>query len=146
MKAFAEVVKSCGQKIHQIVPSKSYHWRPKAKDLHPYLRSLLDRLNLIIADDKITYYEKAQDSWSKYLHMDNSKIAFRFVGYLIDICALWSLFQHVWSFWDPSLPISQWTKHVRVYHCLVYVVERNSQRWQQQCSSKCKEMRKYFNE
>lgn len=77
----------------------------------------LSNLTVLLFSD----HEKAQESWQRYLRMDNSKIVDHFVGQLKSTlkcthCGHCSVTFD--PFWDLSLPIPQRTGQLRLSQCL----------------------------
>ncbi|KAJ8969175.1 hypothetical protein NQ314_001878, partial [Rhamnusium bicolor] len=104
------------------------------QDAQEFLRYLLEGLHedvnrvaekpkpiLTEIDEKLSDNAKAQESWTRYLRMDNSKIVDNFVGQLKSTlkcthCGHCSVTFD--PFWDLSLPIPQRTGQLRLSQCL----------------------------
>ncbi|XP_018565398.1 ubiquitin carboxyl-terminal hydrolase 2 isoform X1 [Anoplophora glabripennis] len=172
IKAFAEVIKelwsedSSDRVVVNTVSLKSQIQRfaPRfmgyaQQDAQEFLRYLLEGLHedvnrvtekpkpiLTEIDEKLSDHEKAQESWQRYLRMDNSKIVDHFVGQLkstlkCTYCGHCSVTFD--PFWDLSLPIPQRTGQLRLSQCLdSFTREETLDGDEKPTCSKCKERRK----
>ncbi|CAG9814816.1 unnamed protein product [Phaedon cochleariae] len=129
------------------------------QDAQEFLRYLLEGLHedvnrvvekpkpiLTEIDEKLSDNEKALESWSRYLRMDNSKIVDHFVGQLKSTlrCTLCGHCSVTFDpFWDLSLPIPQRTGPLRLAQCLdSFTREETLDGEEKPTCSKCKERRK----
>lgn len=171
IKAFAEVIKELwsedsSDRVVNTVSLKSQIQRfaPRfmgyaQQDAQEFLRYLLEGLHedvnrvtekpkpiLTEIDEKLSDSEKAAESWSRYLRMDNSRIVDIFVGQLKSTlkcthCGHCSVTFD--PFWDLSLPIPQKTGQLRLSQCLEsFTREEILDGDEKPTCSKCKERRK----
>ncbi|XP_074040333.1 ubiquitin specific protease 2 isoform X3 [Leptinotarsa decemlineata] len=171
IKAFAEVIKELwsedsSDRVVNTVSLKSQIQRfaPRfmgyaQQDAQEFLRYLLEGLHedvnritekpkpiITEIDEKLSDNEKAQESWLRYLRMDNSKIVDNFVGQLKSTlrcthCGHSSVTFD--PFWDLSLPIPQRTGQLRLSQCLdSFTREETLDGDEKPTCSRCKERRK----
>ncbi|XP_056641327.1 ubiquitin carboxyl-terminal hydrolase 2-like isoform X2 [Diorhabda carinulata] len=171
IKAFAEVIKELwsedgSDRVVNTASLKSQIQRfaPRfmgyaQQDAQEFLRYLLEGLHedvnrvqekpkpiLTEIDEKLSDSEKAQESWLRYLRMDNSKIVDNFVGQLKSTlkcthCGHCSVTFD--PFWDLSLPIPQRTGQLRLSQCLdSFTREETLDGDEKPTCSKCKERRR----
>ncbi|KAJ8917365.1 hypothetical protein NQ315_002389 [Exocentrus adspersus] len=171
IKAFAEVIKelwsedSLDRVVNTVsLKSQIQRFAPRfmgyaQQDAQEFLRYLLEGLHedvnrvtekpkpiLTEIDEKLSDHEKAQESWQRYLRMDNSKIVDHFVGQLkstlkCTYCGHCSVTFD--PFWDLSLPIPQRTGQLRLSQCLdSFTREETLDGDEKPTCSKCKERRK----
>nr|XP_023013521.1 uncharacterized protein LOC111503460 [Leptinotarsa decemlineata] len=169
--AFAEVIKELwsedsSDRVVNTVSLKSQIQRfaPRfmgyaQQDAQEFLRYLLEGLHedvnritekpkpiITEIDEKLSDNEKAQESWLRYLRMDNSKIVDNFVGQLKSTlrcthCGHSSVTFD--PFWDLSLPIPQRTGQLRLSQCLdSFTREETLDGDEKPTCSRCKERRK----
>ncbi|CAH2010909.1 unnamed protein product [Acanthoscelides obtectus] len=171
IKAFAEVIKELwsedsSDRVVNTVSLKSQIQRfaPRfmgyaQQDAQEFLRYLLEGLHedvnrvtekpkpiLTEIDDNLSDNEKAQESWRRYLRLDNSKIVDHFVGQLKSTlkCTYCGHSSVTFDpFWDLSLPIPQRTGLLRLSQCLdSFTREETLDGDEKPTCSKCKERRK----
>nr|CAI5844902.1 unnamed protein product [Callosobruchus analis] len=171
IKAFAEVIKELwsedsSDRVVNTVSLKSQIQRfaPRfmgyaQQDAQEFLRYLLEGLHedvnrvtekpkpiLTEIDDTLSDSEKAQESWRRYLRLENSKIVDHFVGQLKSTlkCTFCGHSSVTFDpFWDLSLPIPQRTGLLRLSQCLdSFTREETLDGDEKPTCSKCKERRK----
>ncbi|XP_028130008.1 ubiquitin carboxyl-terminal hydrolase 2 isoform X3 [Diabrotica virgifera virgifera] len=171
IKAFAEVIKELWSEdaSDRVVNTASLkgqiqRFAPRfmgyaQQDAQEFLRYLLEGLHedvnrvqekpkpiLTEIDEKLSDNEKAQESWTRYLRMDNSRIVDHFVGQLKSTlkcthCGHCSVTFD--PFWDLSLPIPQRTGQLRLSQCLdSFTREETLDGDEKPTCSKCKERRR----
>nr|CAH7749099.1 unnamed protein product [Callosobruchus chinensis] len=171
IKAFAEVIKELwsedsSDRVVNTVSLKSQIQRfaPRfmgyaQQDAQEFLRYLLEGLHedvnrvtekpkpiLTEIDDTLSDSEKAQESWRRYLRLENSKIVDHFVGQLKSTlkCTFCGHSSVTFDpFWDLSLPMPQRTGLLRLSQCLdSFTREETLDGDEKPTCSKCKERRK----
>ncbi|KAJ8984027.1 hypothetical protein NQ317_012251 [Molorchus minor] len=171
IKAFAEVIRelwsedSSDRAVNTVsLKSQIQRFAPRfmgyaQQDAQEFLRYLLEGLHedvnrvtckpkpiITEIDEKLSDVEKAEESWTRYLRMDNSKIVDHFVGQLkstlkCTYCGHCSVTFD--PFWDLSLPIPQRTGQMRLLQCLdCFTREETLDGDEKPTCSKCKERRK----
>ncbi|XP_052123285.1 ubiquitin carboxyl-terminal hydrolase 2, partial [Frankliniella occidentalis] len=144
IKAFAKMIEELWTGEGQVINTSAFkgqiqHFAPRfmgysQQDAQEFLRYLLEGLHedvnrvehrpstvLPDIDDSLSDNQKAEESWRRYLRIDNSSVLDVFVGQLkstlkCTVCGHCSVTFD--PFWDLSLPIPSRTGQLRLHQCL----------------------------
>ncbi|KAK3920129.1 Ubiquitin carboxyl-terminal hydrolase 2, partial [Frankliniella fusca] len=144
IKAFAKMIEELWTGESQVINTSAFkaqiqHFAPRfmgysQQDAQEFLRYLLEGLHedvnrvehrpstvLPDIDDSLSDNQKAEESWRRYLRIDNSSVLDVFVGQLkstlkCTVCGHCSVTFD--PFWDLSLPIPSRTGQLRLHQCL----------------------------